>query len=438
MKSTRAKKSRTRTTSTRRDITTLDRFTQALTAARDLAELRELTQTFAAELGPLNTPPQKFIATIERILTLAETRESDLRRLWQAGLDVADAPEYAQVLRTIVDRARELIGGEASALCVWDDQKHWWVVQGTSGASDAFEVGVKRIEPRAGEKPVDCPVIRFKYREAHLDVPVMHENKIVGCLCIANQHPRDFSTRERELLAGIAAQAARAIETSRRLDTAGSRATVAERERLAREMHDTLAQLLGFVNIKTLAVREFLAQAQYDQAKIQLDQLAKLCQDLYSDTRELILGLRSETGPERGLVSALTEYTAHFSEFSGIATTLEMDGFHEIKLSPSVEVQLLRVVQEALSNVRKHADAHSARVRFERWGDTVLVEIADDGRGFDPAHIAPNELPRFGLVSMRERAQSIGGTFVIVSEPGRGTRIKIEFPFVHRHKGFVP
>lgn len=396
----------------------------------------------ARHRGELSVRKLKTVERMGRVLALgiekaqsvarAETREQDLRRLWQAGLELTDSAEYAHVLRTIVDRARELVGGEASALCLWDESQRWWVVQGTSGANDAFEVSVNRIESQTGATPVECPVIRFKYRQAHLDVPVMHENKIIGCLCIANQHARDFSAHERELLASIAAQAAHAIETAHQLETAGTRATTAERGRLAREMHDTLAQMLGFVNIKTQAAREFLAQGQTEQAKVQLDQLSKLAQELYADTRELILGLHSETGPERGLVPALEEYTRQFDELSGIQTTLSVDGFAELTLAPATEVQLIRVVQEALSNVRKHAHANRANVRFERHDNSGRVEISDDGQGFDPANYARGQFPQFGLTSMRERVESLGGTLKIESAAARGTKIQIEFPLVYR------
>jgi signal transduction histidine kinase len=260
----------------------------------------------------------------------------------------------------------------------------------------------------------------------------MHDGRVVGCLCIANQHARDFSAQEHELLAGIAAQAAHAIETARQIETAGTRATTAERGRLAREMHDTLAQMLGFVNIKTQAAREFLAQGQYDQAKTQLDQLSKLAQELYADTRELILGLHSETGPERGLVPALEEYTRQFDELSGIHTTFNANDLAELTLAPATEVQLIRVVQEALSNVRKHAHANRASVHFERNGDSARVEIVDDGQGFDPSSPSRGQFPKFGLTSMRERVESLGGTFTLESAAARGTKVQIEFPLVYR------
>jgi signal transduction histidine kinase len=397
-------------------------------AARHRGELKARTLKWIESMGWVLALAIEKAQSVAR----AESREADLRRLWKAGLEVADAQEYAQILRTIVDRARELVGGEASALCLWDDQKRWWVVQGTSGTADAFQVDVKKVEIRENFKPEDCPVIRFKYRQAHIDVPVMHDGRLVGCLCVANQQPREFSQHEQELLASIAAQAAHAIDTARRLESAGTRATTVERERLAREMHDTLAQLLGFVNTKTQAARDLLSRGHADQAQTQLDQLARLAQELYADTRELILGLHSETGPERGLVPALSEYTKQFSEFSGIETSIEMDGFQDLQLAPTIEVQLIRVVQEALSNIRKHADARSARVHFEQHGDFARVEITDDGGGFDPSNIAREGFPRFGLTSMRERVEAIGGTFTIESAVGRGTSVQVEFPLVYR------
>lgn len=361
-----------------------------------------------------------------------ETRDQESKSLWQAGLDVADAEDYGQLLRAIVDRARDLIGGEASALCIWDEQKNWWVLQGTSGASDAFEVSVNRIRGNGMHTPVDCPVIRFKYRQAHLDVPVMHGDQVVGCLCVANQHPRDFSVRERELVAGLAAQAARAINQARRLEGESNRAATRERELMAREMHDTVAQLLGFVGFKTQAVRELVADGKIPEAQTQLDQLAALAQELYADTREIILGLRTEIGPGRSLVAALEDYITRFSGFCSLPTTLDTTRFDGVHLTPAMEVQLIRVVQEALSNIRKHARAQHAGIVLERADEFGYVKIQDDGRGFDPAHIRHGAFPQFGLQSMRERVQTIGGTLAIDSAPGRGTTIIVKIPLVQR------
>lgn len=393
---------------------------------------------FVASLGILVSVIVFLLIRLHReqdrqALRIAEikSREAEMKHLWEAGLQVAAAEDYSQVLRAVVDRARELLRGEASALCMWDDQERWWVVQGASGATDAFEVSVKRLAPRDGAHPVVCPVVRFKYRQAHIDMPIVRGDQVIGCLCIANQQPRSFSRQERELLKGIADQAALAIDHARRLESEGNRAALTERDRLAREMHDTLAQLLGFVGFKSQAAREFLAQGQIDQAKTQLDQLTTLAQELYADTRELILGLKTEVN-SRGLVPVLSDYARHFSELSGVQTTVETDGFEDVHFAPAIEVQLIRVVQEALSNIRKHARAKNGRIRFQRKDESALVTIEDDGQGFDPSNIPHGAWPQFGLQSMRERVESVGGKFIIESAPDKGTTVTVQIPLVHR------
>jgi signal transduction histidine kinase len=365
-----------------------------------------------------------------RIAADAAARESELQRLWHAGLDVAAAPDYAHTLRTVVDRARELVGADASALCLWDADKQWWVLQGTSGATDAFEVHAEPFAGRNGQG--ECPVVRFKYRRSHLDVPLSRDGQVIGCLCIASRQVRDFTSAERELVGGMAHQAAVAIDNVRRMEQAGTTAVNSERERLAREMHDTLAQLLGFVNFKAQAAREYVAQNDAPRATKQLEQLVSITQELYADTRELILGLRSVTTPQRGLTETLAEYCHQFGLLCELDVEFDPGELAAVTFPPMVELQVLRVTQEALSNVRKHAQASQVKVRGSREGAGALLCIADNGRGFDPERLAASPMPRFGLQSMRERVVSIGGRLQITSKAGEGTRVLVHLPLVYR------
>ena len=395
-------------------------------AARHRGELHHIAREWFEMVGRALAPA----LADARELTRMRAQLADEKRLWQAGLDVNATENYKDLLRAIVDHARELIGAEASALCLWDAQKKWWMIQGISGATDAFEMSLAQFE--RGDGPVmECPVVRFKYRQAHLDLPLQRNGQIVGCLCVANQAPREYSDSERALLASIADQAAYAVERTRALETVGSRAATEERERLAREIHDTLAQILGFVNIKTGAAREFLAQGKIEQAETQLDQLALLSHELYQDTRELILGLRTDAAAQEGLVPALKNYVERFSQFCNLPVTFDAPT-DAPQFSPAVEVQLLRVVQEALSNVRKHAHAQHAWVRLTQRDAVAYLEIGDDGQGFDPTNLARGFGPRFGLQSMRERVASVHGTFAVHSSAGQGTRILIELPLIFR------
>jgi signal transduction histidine kinase len=191
-------------------------------------------------------------------------------------------------------------------------------------------------------------------------------------------------------------------------------------------MHDGMAQVLAYVNTKAQAVKEFLRQGRAEEAAAQLEQLAAAAREVYSDVREGILALRTPMGPDRSLAEALRGFLERWEEQSGISSELTMD--RDVCLPPGHELQLLRIVQEALSNIRKHSGAGSAWVELRHADRELRVRIEDDGSGFDPQARTGSGLPRFGMAIMRERAQAIGGSLHIESAPGRGTRVSVEIP----------
>ena len=156
-------------------------------------------------------------------------------------------------------------------------------------------------------------------------------------------------------------------------------------------------------------------------------ELADIAHDAYTDVREAILGLRESTRLDRSFVESLEAYAAKFSRQSGIATTVDSSAGRDLALAPAVEVQVIRVVQEALTNVRKHAQARTATVRVVEDGETTVVEVVDDGRGFAPGAPA-HDRETFGLSSMRERTELVHGRFDLDSAPGRGTRVRVRVP----------
>ncbi|MBI3913395.1 MAG: GAF domain-containing sensor histidine kinase [Chloroflexi bacterium] len=352
------------------------------------------------------------------------------KNLWQAGLAIAAAENHGEVLRAVANQSRQMLNSDAAAVCLLDEESCAWQVQGISGAREAFDVNASPFG--RGGKADRCPVVRSAYRDSQLAMPILRAQRVAGCLCVADQTPRDYSAPERAHLRGIADQAALALDHARRIEREATRAATQERERLAREMHDTLAQVLGLVSIKSQAAREFLAQGDAAQVDRQLEQLATLAQKMYADTRESILGLRTDVTPEHGLVTALESYIEWFSELSGVPTTLDAREMNHAQFPLSVQAQLVRVVQEALSNVRRHARARSASVVLARAGEFAQITIEDDGVGFDPNHLLARPLPHVGLCSMRERVESVGGKFWVDSASGQGTRVQIEIPIVYR------
>lgn len=210
-------------------------------------------------------------------------------------------------------------------------------------------------------------------------------------------------------------------------------AIVEERERTAREMHDGVGQLLGYINAQTIAVRTLLAKGQLTEAREELANIENIARDLYADVREEILGLRVVPEQKEGLIQSLREYAERYSEMCGIKVEIDVGtGAHCPKLNPSVEIQLIRITQEALTNVRKHAKATTAVIRFERNGDELCLTIADNGCGFDVTCLPLRGWPRFGLQVMKERAEAVKGNFSIESSPGKGCRILLRVPLSYR------
>ncbi len=201
-------------------------------------------------------------------------------------------------------------------------------------------------------------------------------------------------------------------------------AVLEERERIAREMHDHVGQVLGYVNTKAQAVRALVEAGRLEEARRQLSQLEEAVREVYADLREAILSLRTAPAPGRPLAQALREYALRFSEMSGIPVevAIEADGALS-RLTSTAELHLIRIVQEALTNVRKHARARRAWVRCACRGDELVVSVADDGVGFDPG--GPHGGIRFGVSSMRERAEAVGGALAIRSAPGAGTEVEV-------------
>lgn len=209
------------------------------------------------------------------------------------------------------------------------------------------------------------------------------------------------------------------------------RAIREERERISRELHDGMAQILGYVNTKVTAVRLMLKKKDNEGAEEHLLQLEEAARELFVDVREAILGLRMNDQDGIGFTAAIQEYSQQFSRLSNIPVDLKVDsGAESLRLDAEIELHLLRIVQEALTNVRKHASADEAWIALELDDENITLTVGDDGRGFDPSQDHSDKPTHFGLRTMQERAEAIGAHFSVDSVPGAGTRIKV---ILNRH-----
>jgi signal transduction histidine kinase len=263
-----------------------------------------------------------------------------------------------------------------------------------------------------------------------LGVPMVHQGRVLGALYLTDRlDGQPFTAIDEEIVGMFATHAAVVVQNARLYDEVQALAVESERHHIAREMHDGLAQVLGFVNTKAQAAEQFLRNGDTGNARHHLAELSEAARQVYADIREGIIALRVQSGSGRSLRQVLEKYVEEFRQFARIDVEVvwELDG-EELDISQTIEVQLMRIVQEALTNVRRHAHARSAVVTFARQGETVEITIADDGQGFDPERITRGSWPQFGLQAMRERAESVGGSLEIDSHPGQGTRVSARFP----------
>ncbi len=211
-------------------------------------------------------------------------------------------------------------------------------------------------------------------------------------------------------------------------------ATLEERERIAQELHDSLAQNLALILLKITEADQQVTTDSPSSAKETLKEMQMVAVAAYDDIRQAIFGLRTMVSKNLGLIPTLTEYLHDFSEQRGIAVDLKMSGHGDAGFSAQAEIQVIRIIHEALSNVFKHAGVTRSEVRFEREGKFSKVIIEDNGKGFRLEEVMGKGL-HFGLKTMRERARAVNGELKIETERDKGTRVVVLLPLEEKVYG---
>jgi signal transduction histidine kinase len=263
-------------------------------------------------------------------------------------------------------------------------------------------------------------------------VPLTLDNKPIGALWIARCTADIYTETDLIWLECMADQVVIAIQHGLMTAKMQSLSVVEERARIAREMHDGLAQVLGYLNLQVQTLETLLKKGKMESLSEELQNLRQAVLTAHADVRENILSLRTTLAHEAGLVSAVIEYLDEFEIQTGIEVEFSNLVGDELDLSSIAEVQLVCILQEALTNVRKHASASHASVRITKEAGTsqefVRVTVFDDGVGFNLN--APDRT--FGLQTMRERAQSVHGEITVLSQAGQGTRVEMILPCLER------
>jgi len=241
-------------------------------------------------------------------------------------------------------------------------------------------------------------------------------------LVLTSSEEHAFTERHATLALAIANQAAIAIENARLYEQAQELAAVEERQKLARELHDSVSQALYGISLGAHAARAALSRDP-DNVTEPIDYILTLAEAGLAEMRALIFELRPESLETEGLVSAFTKQAAALQARHEIAVSISLCDEPDLPLRAKQE--LYRIAQEALHNTVKHARASKVDLVLHRTANAVILEVRDDGVGFDPLGSFPGHL---GLRSMQERVSNLGGSLQIESAPGQGTHILTQVP----------
>jgi two-component system, NarL family, nitrate/nitrite sensor histidine kinase NarX len=372
-----------------------------------------------------------------------EAQHARLTALYESAAFVARAETLDVLAQGIARQVRQVAGADASAVR-WSDEanlkylllasdclphamadEEQCIATGDCLCGQPQRSAMTRVIPIAPDSPSStlgrCARAGF---ETVISVPVRLHERMVGELSLFYRQAKQLGDDDRALLETMASHLAGAIEGLRAAALRRETAVAEERSFIARELHDSIAQGLAFLKIQLSLLRSDIQSGQTARIEKTLGELDAGVHDSLGDVRELLVHFRTRTNSE-DIAPALKTTLQKFEHQTGLATHLDIEG-DGLPLPADVQVQVLHVVQEALSNVRKHARAHAVWVEVQQTPQW-RVEVRDDGCGFDTEHASPDEM-HVGLRIMRERAHNIGATVEVASVPGSGTCVVLRLP----------
>jgi len=411
-------------------------------------EIAELAEAFNRMTGELQRQTEKLstlntlAVTVGQSLDLDEVLRSaldevlELTRLGAGWISLRD--EHGAKSRIVASRGLPERAALAHAHCAWNQSVCASVFE--SGRPQVFHDGQPHPCPAAGYLQKDGLVFRAC-------VPLKSKDLVLGVMSLAGGASSDmwmFTEDSLDMLTAIGRQIGIAVENAslyeelrqkevlrRQLLERSITLQEEERKRIARELHDQTGQRLTSI-IMTLGVLEEVVST--PEARAHVHDLRNTVAQILKEVRDLALHLRPAVLDDLGLLAALRHYLKGYQNRFRLLVDFHVLGLDGKRLPPEVETALFRIAQEALTNVARHAQAHSVTVLLEDRGASAMLIVEDDGRGFDVARVMdsrPHE-GNLGLYGMRERASLLGGTLTVESTPGRGTTVFVRIPLEGR------
>ncbi|MCC6191430.1 MAG: type IV pili methyl-accepting chemotaxis transducer N-terminal domain-containing protein [Anaerolineales bacterium] len=413
-----------------------------VTGGGELGELGQALEDMRTELA----------AARDQLGTRVTQRTSELATVFELSQEIVAQLDLECVLRSVAGRVRALVEAQSTCLCLLAADGQQLELAAGSGAALAYigqrQPAGKGLPSRvigAGQAAVveaACSVCRFFDTAAAgqcAAAPLRVGEHTLGALCaVRAKNGQPFNRDESRALTLLANSAAIAIANARLVEAgrqqARQTAILAERERLAAELHDHLAQTLAALGLKIERVRQACTPAEAGAAAAELEAMEAAVARAYRQVRAALVDLqeppgRAEPAAEsdaEALARAVEACVAEFRNATGLAVDLRLPDPAALRLPRLAQVQAVHVVREALANVRRHAQARQAWVTVERANGEVRFAVEDDGRGFDLEAVESDK--HLGLAIIRARAERSGGCLSIASTPGSGTRVTAVFP----------
>ena len=262
-----------------------------------------------------------------------------------------------------------------------------------------------------------------------LFVPIKTDTEKIGLIVIGSPEPGQYRPEDIDFLSGLANLLAMALFSFQFYRERERVASIEERNRIARDLHDGLAQSINYIGLKTQLVKELYQAGETEQVQVEIERIGWAAEQARADVREVLYGLR-HTESDRSLLLALADLVRRTADLSGLKINMIASPAEKWPpLSLTTQIQLLRIVQEALSNVQKHSQANQAEVEaiYDSDSQLICLSVCDNGVGFTPEEVRPNMRHGMGLNIMRERASRLGATLEISSKVGNNTKVKIEY-----------
>ena len=373
---------------------------------------------------------------VERSAQIEQQRK-ELESLYRADDELRRHLHLDEVLQSLVKSAAELLHADKGSLLVWDDQRERMYARATYGfkpetvAIMSFAKGQGLagkvalsgepaiVEDATLDERVTPAIIQAEKIRGLIQIPIRVAGEVFGTFSADYLQPHRFTEQEKRLLSAFAQRAGLAIEKARLYEREEQIAVMQERNRLARDLHDSVSQSLYGLSLYAEVAAQLLKSGDVEKIDQNLQELKGMALNALGEMRLLIYELRPSAFEEEGLVAAIQTRLDAVEGRVGLETNFVVKG--EISLPLQVEEGLYRITQEALNNVLKHAHAKSVAITLAQEKDMVHLEVADDGVGFDAVKAC--EAGCVGLHSMKERAQEMGAEFEIISQLGSGARV---------------